>query len=34
MDLTKDKAPGLDGIPNKILKRVASVAPTLVTRIF
>jgi hypothetical protein len=33
-ELTKDKAPGLDGIPNKVIKRVAGVAPTLFTRIF
>jgi hypothetical protein len=33
-ELTKDKALGLNGIPNKIIKRVAGVAPTLFTRIF
>jgi hypothetical protein len=33
-ELTKDKALGLDGIPNKVIKRVAGVAPTLLTRIF
>jgi hypothetical protein len=33
-ELTKDKAPGLDGIPNKVIKRVAGVAPALFTRIF
>jgi hypothetical protein len=33
-ELTKDKALGLDGISNKVIKRVAGVAPTLFTRIF
>jgi hypothetical protein len=33
-ELTKDKAPGSDGIPNKVIKRVAGVAPALLTRIF
>jgi hypothetical protein len=33
-ELTKDKAPGLDGIPNKVIKRVAGVTPALLTRIF
>jgi hypothetical protein len=33
-ELTKDKAPGLDGIPNKVIKRIAGVAPALLTRIF
>jgi hypothetical protein len=33
-ELTKDKALGLDGIPNKVIKRVAGVAPALFTRIF
>jgi hypothetical protein len=32
--LTKDKALGSDGIPNKVIKRVAGVAPALFTRIF
>jgi hypothetical protein len=32
--LTKDKVLGLDGIPNKVIKRVAGVAPALLTRIF
>jgi hypothetical protein len=30
----KDKAPGPDGIPNRILHRVAGVAPEVLTRIF
>jgi hypothetical protein len=33
-ELTKDKAPGSDGIPNKVIKRVAGVAPALLTKIF
>jgi hypothetical protein len=33
-ELTKDKAPGLDRIPNKVIKRVVGVAPALFTRIF
>jgi hypothetical protein len=33
-ELANDKAPGPDGIPNRILKRVAGVAPALLTRIF
>jgi hypothetical protein len=33
-ELTKDKAPGLDGIPNKVIKRVVGVALALFTRIF
>jgi hypothetical protein len=32
--LTKDKAPGLNGILNKVIKRVAGVTPALLTRIF
>ena len=32
--LVKDKAPGLNRIPNKILKRITSVAPILITGIF
>jgi hypothetical protein len=33
-ELTKDKALGPDEIPNKVIKRVAGVAPALFTRIF
>jgi hypothetical protein len=33
-ELTKDKALGPDGIPNKVIKRVAGVTPALLTRIF
>jgi hypothetical protein len=33
-ELAKDKAPGPDEIPNRILKRVANAAPALITRIF
>jgi hypothetical protein len=33
-EFTKDKALGLNGIPNKVIKRVAGVAPALFTRIF
>jgi hypothetical protein len=33
-ELTKDKALGLNEILNKIIKRVAGVAPTLLTKIF
>jgi hypothetical protein len=33
-EFTKDKASGLDGIPNKVIKRVAGVTPALFTRIF
>jgi hypothetical protein len=33
-ELTKDKALGSDGIPNRVIKRVAGVAPALLTRIF
>jgi hypothetical protein len=33
-ELANDKAPGPDKIPNRILKRVADVAPALLTRIF
>jgi hypothetical protein len=32
--LTKDKAPGSDEIPNKVIKRVADVIPALLTKIF
>jgi hypothetical protein len=32
--LANDKAPGLDKIPNRILKRAAGVVSTLLTRIF
>jgi hypothetical protein len=31
---TKDKASGSDGIPNKVIKRVADIILTLFTRIF
>jgi hypothetical protein len=33
-ELTKDKVLGLDGIPNRVIKRVAGVTPALLTRIF
>jgi 5,10-methenyltetrahydromethanopterin hydrogenase len=33
-ELAKNKALGLNKIPNKILKRVANAASTLITRIF
>jgi hypothetical protein len=33
-ELAKNKALGLNKIPNRILKRVANAAPTLITRIF
>jgi hypothetical protein len=33
-ELMKDKASGLNEIPNRVLKRVADVAPALLTRIF
>jgi hypothetical protein len=33
-ELTKDKALGSDGILNKVIKRVAGVTPTLLTKIF
>jgi hypothetical protein len=33
-ELTKDKAPGPDEIPNKVIKRVAGVTPALLTKIF
>jgi hypothetical protein len=33
-ELTKNKASGSDGIPNKVIKRVAGVTPALLTRIF
>jgi hypothetical protein len=33
-ELVNDKAPGLNGIPNRIFKRVADAAPALLTRIF
>jgi hypothetical protein len=33
-ELTKNKALGSDGIPNKVIKRVAGVTPALLTRIF
>jgi hypothetical protein len=33
-ELAKDKVPGLDKIPNRILKRVVNAALTLITRIF
>jgi hypothetical protein len=33
-ELTKNKALGLDGIPNKVIKRVAGVIPALLTKIF
>jgi hypothetical protein len=32
--LTKDKALGSDGIPNKVIKRIAGVVSALFTRIF
>jgi hypothetical protein len=32
--LTKDKALGSDGIPNKVIKRVAGVTSALLTKIF
>jgi hypothetical protein len=32
--LTKDKALGLNEIPNKVIKRVAGVTLTLLTKIF
>jgi hypothetical protein len=31
---SKDKAPGPDGILNRVLQRVASMAPELLTQIF
>jgi hypothetical protein len=31
---SKDKALGPDGIPNRVLQRVAGAAPELLTRIF
>ena len=34
MTASKDKAPGPDGIPNRVLQRVAGAAPALLTRIF
>jgi hypothetical protein len=33
-ELTKDKVLGSDGIPNKVIKRVAGVTPALLTKIF
>jgi hypothetical protein len=33
-ELTKDKASGSDGIPNKVIKRVAGVILALLTKIF
>jgi hypothetical protein len=33
-EFTKDKALGSDGIPNRVIKRVAGVTPALFTRIF
>jgi hypothetical protein len=33
-ELTKDKVPGSDGIPNRVIKRVAGVIPALLTKIF
>jgi hypothetical protein len=33
-ELTKDKALGSDGIPNKVIKRIAGVISALFTRIF
>jgi hypothetical protein len=33
-ELTKNKALDLNGIPNKVIKRVAGVIPTLLTKIF
>jgi hypothetical protein len=33
-ELTKDKAPGSDGILNKVIKRVAGVISALLTKIF
>jgi hypothetical protein len=33
-EFTKDKVLSLDGIPNKVIKRVAGVTPTLFTKIF
>jgi hypothetical protein len=33
-ELVNDKAPGLNRIPNRILKRAAGVVPALLTRIF
>jgi hypothetical protein len=33
-ELTKDKALSSDGIPNKVIKRVAGVISALLTRIF
>jgi hypothetical protein len=33
-ELTKDKAPGLDEIPNKVIKRIAGVTSALLTKIF
>jgi hypothetical protein len=33
-ELTKNKVLGLDGIPNKVIKRVAGVTPALLTKIF
>jgi hypothetical protein len=32
--LTKNKVLGLDGIPNKVIKRIAGVTPALLTKIF
>jgi hypothetical protein len=34
MRASKDKAPGPDGIPNRVLQRAAGVTPELLTRIF
>jgi hypothetical protein len=33
-ELTKDKALGLNGISNKVIKRIAGVTPALLTKIF
>jgi glycerol-3-phosphate responsive antiterminator len=33
-EFTKDKVLGLDGIPNKVIKRIAGVTPALLTKIF
>jgi hypothetical protein len=33
-EFTKDKILDLDGIPNKVIKRVAGVIPALLTKIF
>jgi hypothetical protein len=33
-EFTKNKVSGSDGIPNKVIKRVAGVTPALLTKIF